>query len=180
MEREKWFRKRIRLAEYDYATPGFYFITICAKGRMPIFWENVEAAISRQNPSSNIEADIIRQSLPQLSEIGKIVDTAINQISEHYIFATVDKYCIMPDHVHMILRINADEFGQQVVSATISTIVAQMKRWVSKQVGSPIWQKSFIDRVIRNEKGYLAVWEYIDNNPLKVDYADNKIDFSIM
>ena len=166
MEKEERFRRKIRLPDYDYATPGAYFITICAKDRELMFWENVGAAISRQNP------------LP-LSLAGKIVDAAINQISEHYLFVTVDKYCIMPDHVHMILRINADEYGLQA-AATISTVVGQMKRWVSKQVGSPVWQKSFIDRVIRNEKGYLAVWEYIDNNPFKMDYAGDGIDFTMM
>lgn len=164
---EKWYRKRIRLEGYDYATPGFYFVTICTKDRAQIFWENVEVAISRQNP-------------PQLSAIGKIVDAAINQISEHYLCVTVDKYCIMPDHVHMILRINADKFGQQGSATTISAVVGQMKRWVSKQVGSPVWQKSFVDRVIRNEKGYFAVWEYIDNNPIRIDFADDNIDFVMM
>lgn len=167
MEKQEYFRRKIRLSDYDYATPGAYFITICAKDRMPIFWENVGAAISRQNP-------------PRLSAVGQIADAAINQISKHYLFVTVDKYCIMPDHIHMILRINADEYGQQVMTTTISTVVGQMKRWVSKQVGSSVWQRSFIDRVIRNEKSYLAVWEYIENNPVKMDYADDNIDFSAM
>lgn len=167
METQKWLRKRIRIPDYDYATPGAYFVTICAKERAPVFW-------------SNVVADIIRHDAPKLSGIGRIADAAINQISEHYPSVSVDKYCIMPDHIHMILRIDANEVGQKVANATVSTVIGQMKRWVSKQVGNPIWQKSFIDRVIRNERGYLAAWEYIDNNPVKLDFADDNIDFEMM
>ena len=39
-------RKQIRIADYDYSTPGAYFITVCVDGRKPILW-NVGAAISR-------------------------------------------------------------------------------------------------------------------------------------
>ena len=55
-----------------------------------------------------------------------------------------------------------------------------MKRWVSMQIGHSIWQKSFIDRVIRNDKGYRAVWEYIENNPIKLDTAYDMPDFENM
>lgn len=157
----------MRMPEYDYATPGMYFITICAKERMSIFGDHVEAAISRQ-------------AMFRLSEIGKYVDFAINQMERHYPFVKVDKYCIMPDHVHLILQIFADERGNHIAATTASTIVGQMKRWVSKQVGTSVWQKSFSDRVIRNEAGYRAVWEYIEQNPIKLDFADDNIDFSQM
>ena len=93
---------------------------------------------------------------------------------------TVDKYCVMPDHIHMILSINTDEDGQQIAAPTVSTVVGHMKRWVSLQIGYSIWQKSFIDRVIRNDKGYLAVWEYIENNPIKLDTAYDLPDFENM
>ena len=164
METHGWRRKSIRMPEYDYATPGMYFITICAKEKMSIFWDNVEAAISRQEKF-------------RLSEIGKLVDLAINQIERHYPYAKVDKYCIMPDHVHLILQIFADEKGNRIAATTVSTIVGQMKRWVSKQTGASVWQRSFSDRVIRNEAGYRAVWEYIEQNQIKLDFANDNIDF---
>lgn len=47
------------------------------------------------------------------------------------------------------------------------TVIGQMKRWVSKQAGRPIWQKSFYDHGIRNQRDYDETWEYIENNPLK-------------
>lgn len=160
-------RKRIRLEEYDYSTPGAYFITFCVKNRDPILWNHVGAAVRSQNNN-------------HISPIGQIVDIAIQQIPLHYPSITVDKYCIMPDHVHLILSIQTDEHGRQVAAPTISTVVGHMKRWVSMQIGVSIWQKSFIDRVIRNEDGYRKVWEYIDNNPIKLDFAYDNIDFTEM
>lgn len=157
-------RKTIRLQEYDYATAGAYFITVCVKDRKPLLWDKVGADIIRPNP------------IP-LSALGQIVDTAITQIPRYYHNVFVDKYCIMPDHIHLILSIHAEESGRQIAAPTVSSVIGQMKRWVSKRAGFPVWQNSFIDRVIRNEKGYLAVWEYIDNNPVKLDSADDRIDF---
>ena len=156
-------RKQIRIENYDYSTPGAYFITVCVNNRKPILW-NVGAAICR----------------PNLSEIGFVVEMAIQQIPEHYPMISVDKYCIMPDHIHMILSIGTDADGRQVAAPTVSTVVGHMKRWVSMQIGQSIWQKSFIDRVIRNEQGYRAVWEYIENNPIKLDTALDMPDFDNM
>ena len=156
-------RKQLRIENYDYSAPGAYFITVCINNRKPILW-NVGAAISR----------------PKLSKIGAIVETAILQIPEHYPMFSVDKYCIMPDHVHMLLSINTDGDGRQIAAPTVSTVIGHMKRWVSMQIGQSIWQKSFIDRVIRNDKGYHAVWEYIENNPIKIDTAYDVPDFKNM
>ena len=45
--------------------------------------------------------------------------------------------------------------------------VGSMKRWVSRQIGHPIWQKSFYNHAIRNQPDYDEIWQYIKNNPLK-------------
>lgn len=156
-------RKSIRMAGYDYSAPGAYFITVCVADRRAILW-NVGAATSR----------------PSLSLIGSVVQTAIEQIPQHYPMITVDKYCIMPDHIHMILSVNTDVDGRQIAAPTVSTAIGQMKRWVSVQLGRSIWQKSFIDRVIRNDKGYQAIWEYIENNLIKIDTAYDIPDFENM
>ena len=156
-------RKPLRIENYDYSTVGAYFITVCVNDRKPILW-NVGAATCR----------------PNLSKVGSVVETAILQIPEHYPVVSVDKYCVMPDHIHMIISINTDKIGRQITAPTVSTVVGHMKRWVSMQIGHSIWQKSFIDRVIRNDKGYRAVWEYIDNNPIKLDTAYDMPDFEYM
>ena len=156
-------RKPIRIKNFDLSTPGAYFITVCVADKKPILW-NVGAATCR----------------PDLSKIGAIVEMTILQIPEHYSAVSVDKYCIMPDHIHMILSIKTDDNGRQIAAPTISTVVGHMKRWTSMQIGYSIWQKSFVDRVIRNDKGYRAVWEYIENNPVKLDTAYDMPDYENM
>jgi REP element-mobilizing transposase RayT len=73
----------------------------------------------------------------------------------------------MPNHVHLILKIEHDINGRIISAPTISTVVGQMKRKISKLAGFDIWQKSFYDHIIRNENDYQQIWQYIDNNPLK-------------
>ena len=147
-------RKPNRLKFYDYSTPGAYFVTICTKDRKCIFWERVGASIARPQK-------------PTLSRRGKIVEAAIRDIPGHYPSITVDHYVVMPNHIHLLLQINTDEDGRPMVAPTISTVVQQLKGVVTKQIGQSVWQKLFHDHVIRGEKDYLKIWEYIDTNPAR-------------
>lgn len=52
---------------------------------------------------------------------------------------------------------------------TISTVINQMKGYTTKQIGFPIWQKSFHDRIIRDVAEYRRAWQYIDENPARWD-----------
>ena len=151
-------RKPNRLKEYDYSSPGAYFITICTNDRRNLFWENVGASIARPE-------EVL------LSEYGKIVDSAIRNIPVHYPAITIDSYTVMPNHIHLLLQINTDENGRAMLAPTISAVVQQMKGYVTKQIGHSIWQKLFHDHVVRGEKDYLKIWEYIESNPIK--WADD-------
>jgi len=64
----------------------------------------------------------------------------------------------MPNHIHMILIISNKN------DINISRIIKQYKMYVSKIIGYSIWQKSFYEHIIRNEKEYYAIKEYIQNN----------------
>lgn len=150
-------RNNIRLQNYDYSLNGAYFVTICTKDRKCIFGNVVGEDI------------ILPKILPhtQLNVYGKIVDKAINEIENRYEHIYVNKYIIMPNHIHMIILINSNENGRMISSPTLSTVIGSMKRWVSKQIGTPIWQKSFYDHVIRTQSDYDFAWEYTENNSLK-------------
>ena len=50
---------------------------------------------------------------------------------------------------------------------TISTVIQQFKGIVTKRIGQSIWQKLYHDHVVRGERDYLKIWEYIDNNPAR-------------
>lgn len=146
-------RKHLRLHGFDYSCDGVYFVTVCTKDKQCIFWNPVGADTIR--PNSN------------LSEYGKIVYNAISEIENHYPYINVEKFVVMPNHIHLLLTIDS---GGQIISVptkSISTVVGQLKRIVSKTIGKSIWQKSFYDHIIRDENDYLAKWKYIDENPFK-------------
>ena len=147
-------RKPIRIEDYDYSTPGAYFITICTANREKIFWSNRRGEL--RSPAN----------VP-LSNIGMIVDNEIQKLSTVYDSVHVDKYCIMPDHIHFIISIDTDENGRTQFASTISRVIKQFKGSITKQISRPIWQKSFYDHGIRNQQDYDEIWEYIENNPLK-------------
>ena len=74
----------------------------------------------------------------------------------------------MPNHVHLIIRIdNNDMNGRPMTAPTLSQIVNQFKGYCSKQIGHPVWQKSFHDHIIRNQADYNRIWEYVDTNAIK-------------
>lgn len=146
-------RKPNRLPDYDYAQNGAYFITICAKDQASLFWK------------FRVGADLIRPDII-LSAIGLNVQEAVLRIPIVYPDVLLDRFCIMPDHLHLIILIQSSDVGGRIRSApTISTIVGQTKRLASKMAGKPIWQKGFYDHVIRDEQDYLTKAQYIDNNP---------------
>ena len=87
----------------------------------------------------------------------------IQQIEIVYPNIILDEYIIMPNYIHMILEINKQ------CSNSISKIVQQLKGKITKEIGYSIWQKLFYERIIRNEKEYLKIKEYIINNPINWD-----------
>lgn len=147
-------RKKMRLEGFDYSSCGAYFVTVCVSGRKPILWR-VGANCVRPN-----------EKIP-LSNTGVIIDNEIQKLSTVYENVKVDKYCIMPNHIHIILFILSDENGRTQFAPTLSRIIKQFKGSVTKQLGFSIWQKSFYDKIIRSDKSYLEVWQYIDENPFK-------------
>ena len=152
-------RKHIRIEDYDYSTPGAYFVTVCTANRAKIFWSDRRGEL--RSPVN-----------VTLSDIGIIVDNEIRKLNSVYDTVRVDKYSIMPDHIHFIISINTDENGRSQIAPTISRVIKQFKGSITKQIGRPIWQKSFYDHGIRNQQDYDEIWQYIENNPLK--YALNR------
>lgn len=153
-------RKRLRLEAYDYAQPGYYFITVCTRERKQEVLCSIEPAVG---------AIINRPPRISLTPLGRIVNETIRAIPDHYPGILVDQFIIMPDHVHLILSFrNIGPDGRQIAAPTpLSKIIQQMKRIASKQAGVPLWQKGFYDHVIRNDVDLANVRQYIRNNPLK-------------
>ena len=85
-------------------------------------------------------------------------------MSNFYTNIILEKYVIMPNHVHMLLQVK-DEQGTR--PTTLSAFVGSFKRFCNKSCGEDLWQSRSYDHVVRNEKDYQRIWEYIDNNPTR-------------
>ena len=147
MGNKKVIRHFRRFRGYDYSRGAALFITIVTNPRRRLFGKIVDAKLQKTQLGLAVERRII--------EMGQMPGIRLFN------------FVVMPDHVHLILRIESDMDGQMISAPTVSTVVGSMKRWVSRQAGRPIWQKSFYDHGIRNQQDYNEIWEYIENNPPK-------------
>lgn len=158
-------RKPNRLKEYDYSQNGVYFVTVCISNRDISLWD--EQAFRE---TDDVGA-IINRPNPPLSPFGIIVNEAICGIESHYDHVSVNKYVVMPNHLHIIFVVEKTNEDERAINnrpyGIVSTVMQQMKRHVTKQLGVSIWQKSFHDHIIRDENDYLVRWQYIDNNPAR-------------
>ncbi len=151
-------RKHPRLKNYDYSQYGCYFVTVCVKER-----KNLLGTIS-VGRDAHIPPSVL------LSDIGVIANTYIQNMQSVYMGVAVDAYVIMPNHVHLLIRIEPSDQGGGGMWAsrpTLHTIVRSFKTMVTKQIGHSIWQDSYYDRIIRNENAYREALQYIDENPIK-------------
>ena len=173
-------RKNIRHKKHNYNSVGAYFITICVKERRCILSEIVGTGVP-DGP------------FVELSSYGQIADKYIKQFDEFYSDIHIEKYVIMPNHIHLLLRIpysqentihgpsrtpvpteeNALIFEtkvQTVQNSIISRFVSTFKRFCNKEYGENIWQPRSYDHIVRNKYDYDEISEYIDKNPLNWMY----------
>ncbi len=137
-------RKNPRIPHYDYTTNNFYFITICTHEKECLFWSN-----GALNPMGVIARDLLLD------------------IPNHANGVYIDNCVVIPNHIHAIVMIDAKD-AQKVRS--LSQIVSQYKSAVSRKIHTflpekKLWQRSFHDHVIRNQKSYEKIWTYIQYNP---------------
>lgn len=153
-------RKSLRLSNYDYSQNGYYFVTICVANKRPILSHLIVGTVAHDCPQP---ADV----KVRLTETGRIVEKYIKRTEKVYDYIFVDKYVIMPDHIHLILVIDVPYGASRAMHPTLSQVVSSLKRLVVKDCGKRIWQGSFYERVIRTQREYEKTWYYIDFNPLR-------------
>ncbi len=191
-------RKRTRLKYFDYSKNGVYFLTICTKDKKCILSSIVppENSIEQTKVSDQTVGDgaldvpVSREGfMPEvkLTRIGEIVEKYIlstNKIED----VTVDKYVIMPNHIHMIISIQKNfvcpgtsrapsptEFGEDIrfrlmnsrdqANEIIPRVVRVLKRLANAEIGDDIFQRSYYDHVIRSADDYAETVKYIVYNP---------------
>ena len=154
-------RKLQRLRNYDYSQNGAYFITLCIQNRLPLLGK-------------------IENSVLILNSAGEMVFDKFAEISGFYPDIIVDKFIVMPNHLHAIMLIQHDgttqglfptlslsEYIRRFKTLTTKLYIDGVKNSECPQFDKKVWQKSYHDHIIRNEQEYQKIWEYIDTNPMK-------------
>lgn len=152
-------RKLPRLKEYDYSTPGAYFITICTHDKLHYFGNIVQGKA----------ANVVQM---QYSPVGKIAKNCLLDIQSHYQNIKIDNWVIMPNHIHILIRITErmDPFPTEK-RYDIPNVIGKYKAAVTRAAGNTfmysgkLWQSSFYDHIIRNDEDYQNIWQYISGNP---------------
>ncbi len=159
-----------RWQKWDYSSHGAYFITICTQNRIHYLGKIVDGKM-------------------YLSEIGEIVNTEWLRTFEMRpdMNLYMDEFVIMPNHFHAIIVIgenkyntfcrdamhcvstfkSKNKFGSQ--SKNLASIVRGFKIGVTinarKIDQNFAWQSNYYDHIIRNNKSYENIRNYIRNNP---------------
>lgn len=153
-------RKNLRLRGFDYSSNNCYLVTVCVKNKKPLLSDIV-----------GDDAHIVPKKII-LKPYGKISEKHILRINTMYQNAYVEKYVIMPNHIHMLIFIDCYDNGTMKASSptaevNLSSIVRTFKTMVTKEIGIPIWQRSFYDEIIKNETHFQNAWNYVAFNALK-------------
>ena len=168
----------MRLREYNYSENWYYFVTICTKDKISFFGE-------------------IKDWEMILNEFWRIAKNLWAESDLHFKNCKVDEFIIMPNHLHWIIIIedyltesidlykhnvgNADLRSLQRTKMHLSKIIHGFKSSFTRKINKEIennnfsWQKSFYERIIRNEEELWKIREYIVNNPLKWEFDEDNI-----
>ena len=161
-------RKPNRLKNYDYSQNGAYFITICVQDRKPIL-------------SQIIVGEGLAPPVLKLLPFGECIKEQINNLEIRCENVKIDNYVIMPNHIHILMRIE-NQTGGASPSPTVSDIICAFKSLSTLECKKllPIdilFQRSYHDHIIRDNIDYQQIWQYIDENPTK--WAEDKYNTNI-
>ena len=135
-------RKHLRLKGFDYSHNGIYYITICVKDRHELLGKIVEH-------------DTLITPYVQLSDYGTIVDKYINNITLKETGVFVDRYVIMPNHIHLLIILNLNENNKIKVSRQNENDKMRMSR--------------------QNENGKMMVLRQNENGAMRASRPTNAV-----
>jgi REP element-mobilizing transposase RayT len=135
------------MARYDYARPGAYFVTVCTHERFCWFGEVVDGRVS-------------------LSAEGHVIETVLLSLPQRFAGTKLDRFVIMPNHIHAILRISGSNFAGPKLGEVVRTFKAASTTLI-RQSGETgfAWQRNYHDHVIRDQAELERIRAYIVANP---------------
>ena len=150
-------RKQIRLKEYDYLQSGAYYVTLCTYKKQKLFGDIVGATLCG------------RPNRPDL-----LIEKWLYETERKFTNTKLDYFAIMPNHVHLILFLTSDHAGSPLPeimdwfkTMTTNEYIKGVKTGIYKPFEKHLWQRSYFDHIIRNDKDLYNTRKYIEENPLK-------------
>ncbi len=176
-------RRQIRLKNYDYSENGAYFVTVCTYEKKCLFGyvQNGKMYFSDYGRIANEE---IENTIKLRKKYGVTINKYIVMPNHIHLIIELnektDETFVGTRRAVSVSRRN--EFSRPI-RQSISTIIGAYKSAVARRItvlggpGTPcpyekvdkktVWQSRFHDHIIRNQKDYDRIWEYIDTNPIK-------------
>ncbi|MGN1432637.1 MAG: transposase [Ruminococcus sp.] len=176
-------RKQIRLKNYDYSENGAYFVTICTYEKRCIFGY-VKDEKMHCNDYGKIANEEIENTIKLRRKNGVTINKYVVMPNHIHLIIEITKESDESD-VGTRRAVSGDKYNafSKSVPQSISTIVGAYKSAVTRRInlqrghGTPcpyeksaesrIWQSRFHEHIIRTQKDYDEIWEYIDTNPIK-------------
>jgi REP element-mobilizing transposase RayT len=137
---------------------------------------------SNENHSNENHSNVFNKKM-ELNEVGQIVHDRILWLESQYQYVAMHNFVVMPNHIHLIIEIDRNKLlvpidhalstqREDVKIKSLSSLIGAFKTTSSKMVHQAgfldfAWQRSFHDHIIRNEKSYFNISNYIDTNPEK-------------
>jgi putative transposase len=164
MFRDTYRSQSNRCPGWDYATPGAYFVTICTQGHRCYFGTVVDGMMN-------------------LNQIGEVVKEEIEKTPQLRKMVKIDSWVIMPNHVHLIIFITAEdtvETPRRDVSTDdvlvwkpgcLGAIVNHLKGACTRRIRANFnpafaWQPRYYDHIIRDARDLERIHDYISINPV--------------
>ena len=156
-------RRSIRLKGYDYSQARLYFITICTQNQECLFGD-------------------ISHGEMVLNDVGIMVKNEWLKLKNRYQNLDLHEYIVMPNHFHGIIQIVAN--GQKIRTPTVGDMIGAFKSLVTnkyirnvkhnnwQRFNGKLWQRNYYEHIVRDEKSFLQIAQYIETNPLK--WQDDK------
>jgi REP element-mobilizing transposase RayT len=173
-------RKNLRLKHYDYSSAGAYFVTICTKDRKRILSNIIKPSVGVGALDDPLNGFLNEPQIPQiqLTEIGKVTEKYLLS-SENIPGVKIDRYVIMPDHIHVIIFLYPDKYTSRKDGSSraptptnemLPHIVSTFKRFCNREIGNNIFQRGYMEHIVRDREDYETRAKYIYENPIRWYY----------
>ena len=148
--------RRLRLKDYDYSTPGYYFVTICAHDRLHYL--------------GSIAHDVLSPT-----PVGSMIGKTIEDCQSRFPTVSIDSSVVMPNHVHLLIglaiRLNDQPHADNLIDIVHwlkSTTHQRYREGIRKHGWTPysrmVWQEGYHDHIVRNDQELETLRAYIASN----------------